>query len=167
MKSIVRGLEGSLSSMTRQPELNIFMFAFLLNLPWELLQIPLFTAMPALAHWDGVIVCMRAAAGDGLIALLAFWAIAYLAGTRGWMTHFSIRTTVGFIGIGIILTIMMEYWATRLAGRWEYATAMPRLPLLGTGLLPLLQWVLIPPLLLWVVRRQIAQPCMNAPLLGE
>ena len=40
-------------------------------------------------------------------------------------------------------------------GRWEYAEAMPRLPLLGTGLAPLLQWLLIPPLVIWLVRRQI------------
>jgi hypothetical protein len=32
---------------------------------------------------------------------------------------------------------------------------MPRLPLLGTGLAPLLQWLLIPPLVAWLVRRQI------------
>jgi hypothetical protein len=33
---------------------------------------------------------------------------------------------------------------------------MPRLPVIGTGLLPLLQWLVIPPLVLWFVRRQIA-----------
>ena len=57
--------------------------------------------------------------------------------------------------IGLIVTIALEYWATQIGGRWEYAEAMPRLPLLGTGLAPLLQWLLIPPLVIWLVRRQI------------
>jgi len=40
--------------------------------------------------------------------------------------------------------------------RWAYSEAMPHLPVLGTGLLPLLQWLVIPPLVLWFIRRQIA-----------
>jgi hypothetical protein len=54
-----------------------------------------------------------------------------------------------------IVTIALEYWATQIGARWEYAEQMPRLPLLGTGLAPLLQWLLIPPLVAWLVRRQI------------
>ena len=30
---------------------------------------------------------------------------------------------------------------------------MPRLPILGTGLMPMIQWLVIPPLVLWFVRR--------------
>jgi len=157
MSGLVSGNGSNLNRLLRQPELNVCLFAFLLNLPWELLQIQFFKGMSGLAHWDGVIVCMNAAAGDGLISLFAFWAIAYLTGRRSWIIHHSIRTTVGFMGIGIILTIMTEYWATQVDGRWSYATDMPRLPLLGTGLLPLLQWILLPPLLLWLIRRQLAR----------
>ncbi|WP_205527550.1 hypothetical protein [Halomonas sp. JS92-SW72] len=32
---------------------------------------------------------------------------------------------------------------------------MPTLPLLGTGLAPLLQWLLLPPLIVWLARRQL------------
>ncbi len=64
-------------------------------------------------------------------------------------------TLAAFVAIGLIVTIALEYWATQIGGRWEYAEQMPRLPLLGTGLAPLLQWVLIPPLVVWLVRRQI------------
>lgn len=149
-------MQKSVVRMARQPELNLFMFAFLLNLPWELLQIPLFREMATLAHLEGVIRCLRAAAGDGLIILLAFWTVAWVAGSRSWIAHPSASTLCGFIGIGLGITITMEYWATAMTGRWEYADAMPRLPLLGTGLAPLLQWMLIPPLVVWLTRRQIA-----------
>ncbi|MCZ7653063.1 MAG: hypothetical protein M5R42_00350 [Rhodocyclaceae bacterium] len=41
----------------------MLLFGFLLNLPWELLQVPFFAGMPSIAHWDGVIQCVTAAAG--------------------------------------------------------------------------------------------------------
>jgi hypothetical protein len=136
------------------PETNVVLFAFLLNLPWELWQIPLFKNMPSLAHWDGVILCTRAALGDAVIALLAFWLVAVMARARDWMRRPSGATLGAFVAIGLIVTIALEYWATQIGGRWDYADAMPRLPLLGTGLAPLLQWLLIPPLVVWLVRRQ-------------
>jgi hypothetical protein len=64
------------SAFLRQPEPNVLLFGFLLNLPWELLQIPFFAGMSSATHWDGVIQCMRAAAGDAAILLGAFWAAA-------------------------------------------------------------------------------------------
>ena len=60
-----------------------------------------------------------------------------------------------FIGVGLVATIIFETLATGELGRWAYNDAMPMLPLLGTGLLPLLQWLALPPLVLWFVRRQI------------
>ena len=35
-----------LQSLTWTPEFNVALFAFLLNLPWELWQVPLFEHMP-------------------------------------------------------------------------------------------------------------------------
>lgn len=137
------------------PETNVALFAFLLNLPWELWQIPLFKGMPSFEHWNGVIQCTRATAGDAAIALLAFWLVAATTRTRDWMRQPPGIALATFVAVGLLITIMLEYWATQIGGRWEYADAMPRLPLLGTGLAPLLQWLLIPPLVAWLVRRQI------------
>ena len=137
------------------PETNVALFAFLLNLPWELWQIPLFKGMPSLAHWDGVIMCSRAALGDAAIALLAFWLVAAMTRTRDWIRRPSATALDAFVAIGLVVTITIEYWATQIGARWEYAEAMPRLPLLGTGLAPLLQWLLLPPVVVWLVRRQI------------
>ncbi|MCM2307185.1 MAG: hypothetical protein NDI91_06935 [Sulfuritalea sp.] len=136
------------------PETNLVLFAFLLNLPWEIWQIPLFKGVASLAHWDGVIMCTRAAAGDAVIALLAFWLVATVA-TRGWIRRPTAVTLGTFVAVGVAATVVLEYWATQVGGRWQYAEAMPRLPLLGTGLAPLVQWLLLPPLVVWLVRRQI------------
>jgi len=137
------------------PETNVALFAFLLNLPWEMWQISLFEGVASLAHRDGVIMCTRAALGDAVIALLAFWLVAATARTRDWIRRPSRVTLGAFVALGLIATLALEYWATQVGGRWQYAAGMPRLPLLGTGLAPLLQWLSIPPLVVWLVRRQI------------
>jgi len=141
--------------MTRQIELNLFVFAFLLNLPWELLQIPLFRQMTTLPHLEGTLLCLRAAAGDGVILLLAYWMASLVAGSRRWIERPSARNWAAFIGAGLAITIAMEYWATAVSERWDYADTMPRLPLLGTGLAPLLQWILLPPLVIRLTQKQI------------
>ncbi|MBK6631198.1 MAG: hypothetical protein IPG33_09135 [Betaproteobacteria bacterium] len=147
----------SASGFLRQPEPNVLLFGFLLNLPWELLQIPFFAGMPSAAHWDGVIQCVRAAAGDAVILLGAFWAAACLQQTRNWISQPLPRTYLAFISAGLLVTVVLEWWATRVSGRWAYAETMPTIPVLGTGVLPLLQWLLIPPIVVWLVRRHIRQ----------
>ena len=61
----------------------------------------------------------------------------------------------GFVGLGILITIVFEFLAAKVWGRWSYSEMMPVIPLLKVGLLPLLQWVVLPPLAIWFVHRQI------------
>jgi len=51
---------------------------------------------------------------------------------------------------------VLEGLATGSADRWQYAEVMPRLPILGTGLAPLGQWLVLPPIVLWLTRRHLA-----------
>ena len=55
--------------------------------------------------------------------------------------------------VAIGITVVMEWHATLVSLRWEYAPLMPRVPWLGTGLAPLLQWLILPLLMLWMARR--------------
>ena len=47
--------------------------------------------------------------------------------------------------------------ATAVPGRgpWQYATGMPRLPILATGVAPLVQWIVLPPRTVSFVARQL------------
>lgn len=144
-----------LKRLLATPEFNVALFAFLLNFPWEFLQVPFFVTMPEMAHWDAVLFCTRATLGDVLIALIAFWAVAGLRRHRHWLLRPDLRSTLGFVSVGIVITVGLEWHATELQQRWQYAERMPTLPLLGTGLAPLLQWLLLPPLILWLARRQM------------
>ena len=137
------------------PEINVAAFGFLLNYPWEFLQVPFFVGMAEATHWDAVLFCSRAALGDAGIALIAFWTVAAISGSRRWIVDPSARQRVWFVSAGLVVTMVFEWMATEVWRRWEYAPAMPTLPVVGTGALPLLQWIVLPLLLIWITRRQI------------
>lgn len=140
--------------LSRNPELNLFFFSFLLNFVWEMWQVPFFEGLAGAPHFDAVRVCTQASLGDGVISVIAFWAAAALAGSRNWYLRLRPGVFLTYLAIGVAITIVMEWLATGPLARWDYAAAMPRLPLLGTGLLPVLQWLFLPPLTLLLVRRQ-------------
>ena len=139
------------------PELAVFIFAFLLNLVWEFLQAPLYEGMAETAHWQGIKTCAQASVADGVIMLVGFWSTALLWRTRYWVLRPTTRQVVVFSGVGIAITIVAEYLATTQGWTWgwAYADAMPVVPIIGTGLSPLLQWVVLPPLTIWFVRRHL------------
>jgi len=137
------------------PETNVAIFAFLLNVVWEFAQVPLFAGMRAAPHWTAILVCGRAALGDVVIALVGFWVVAAVAGSRGWILHATARQVAGFVTVGVLITLVMEWLATRVLGRWAYAETMAVVPLLGVGVAPLVQWIVLPPLVVWFVRRQL------------
>jgi len=144
------------SGITSLPELNVAIFSFLLNFVWEMWQIPFFAAMPNDPHWVGVAACTQATFGDAAISLVAFWILAALARSRWWIIDSSPSQVAGFVAVGVVITIILEALATGPLERWSYTPSMPTLPILRTGILPLFQWILLPPLTVWFVRRQLA-----------
>ena len=61
--------------------------------------------------------------------------------------------------LGAAYTVFSEWLNINIRRSWSYTDAMPVLPLLGTGLTPLLQWVVVPGLAFatvmgWERRRQ-------------
>lgn len=145
--------------LTDLPEFNVFVFAFLLNYPWELMQVPLYQGMPEAAHWDAIKVCTRATLGDGIIMLLAYSGAALLVRDRWWIVKPRWAPVVVLIGIGVAITVLLERLAIISDNPnwgWRYAEAMPIIPVLEIGLTPFLQWVILPLLLVWFVKRQLA-----------
>lgn len=139
---------------TELPELNVAGFAFLLNFPWEMWQVPLFRRMPAMPHWEAVRLCTQAAGGDAVIAVLCFWTVAMVVQSRHWIRAPQWPQVLGFVVAGLLITVAMERLAIA-TGRWAYDEAMPVMPVLEVGLAPLLQWLVLPPLTVWLVQRQL------------
>lgn len=62
-----------------------------------------------------------------------------------------------FIAIGVVITAAIEWLPTRglWVQSWHHLPAMPLVPGMGIGIAPLMRRVLLPPLIVWLVRRQL------------
>lgn len=144
-----------LARLAEVPEMPVAFFTFLLHFVWEFLQVPLYAGLADMPHWAAVVLCGRATLGDVGMALVAFWAASLAARDRAWILCPSLVPVAVFVAAGAVMTIAFEYHATRIALRWAYAEAMPRVPPFGTGLSPLVQWLVIPPVVIWLARRHL------------
>ena len=136
----------------RAPEWVFAMYAFLMHFAWEMLQTPFFAGMSDMKHWPATLMCLKATLGDVTIALAATSLAGLAARDRGWFLASDIRGIGTYFGVGLALTIALELHALR-TGRWAYSALMPTVPGLGVGLVPLLQWIVIPLATAFVVRR--------------
>ena len=144
--------------VTGTPEFNVATFALLLNFAWEILQAPLYAGMAGMPHAQVTKACLQATFGDMVIMLLAYGAVAASARSRRWVVAASRWQLSCFVAIGVAITVTIEWLATQghWVKSWNYLPAMPLLPGTGIGLAPLLQWVLLPLLTVWFVRRQLS-----------
>ncbi len=143
------------TSYARMPELTVALFSLPLHFIWEMLQVPLFSGVAGMSHWDGVMFCLSATVGDVGIALGAFWTTALVAGSRQWLLRPSAYDLTVFILAGLVATVALEYYHTNISLRWSYSELMPLVPPLGTGLSPLLQWIVVPTLVVWLASRHL------------
>lgn len=145
-------------SLTRNMELNVVVFALLLNFPWEIAQSRLFAGMADRPFINAIQGCAQAALGDAVIMLLAYWTVAGIAGSRYWILAPSGRRLFLFLAIGVFTAAAIESLATRgyWVQSWTYSPAMPVVPVIGVGIVPLLQWIIVPLLVVWFVRRQLS-----------
>lgn len=144
-----------MARLARIPELWVAFYSFVFHFVWEMLQVPAYAGMSSMPHWDGVLVCTQATVGDVGFALTAFWMTAGLRRSRNWMQTPQRRDIAVFMAVGILLTVAFEYYYVEIAHRWTYASWLPTVPPFGTGLSPLLQWLLVPLLVLGLSQRQL------------
>ncbi|WP_246734885.1 hypothetical protein [Chelativorans sp. ZYF759] len=137
------------------PELPVALFSFVLHFVWEFVQVPTYTGMAEMAHWEAIKLCMSATFGDVGFALTAFWMASVAARGRVWILRPTRVPVAIFVAVGILLTVGFEYYYTNVSLRWTYSDLMPLVPPFGTGLSPLLQWLVIPPLVVWLTRRHL------------
>lgn len=144
---------GKTADLWRIPEITLSVLSFSFHFVWEFLQVPAYDGMTDLRHWEGVKICTAATFGDVGLSLIAFWATAAIFRSRRWIQFPRPLQLVLFVAVGIVLTVGLEYYYVEVSERWSYSDLMPRVPPLGTGLAPLLQWMLVPILTAYLTGR--------------
>ena len=128
---------------------TIFVVSVMVNYPWELVQTPLYEGMDDFSRmlWH----CFPASLGDGLLVLLIFGVGWLLTGQQEWFINPGGRGYTIMLASGLVIAVAVEWVAVQIAGQWDYSERMPIIPLLGIGLAPVAQMLLLPPLIFYVV----------------
>lgn len=122
-----------------------------INFTWEMAQSPLYADHGG--GWPYVLwTRFHCTLGDVLILLGAFWATAVAYRSRQWPWSGRATAPLLFVGFGLAYTVWSEWFNTRVREAWAYTAEMPTL--FGIGLAPLAQWLIIPTLLVWGLRRR-------------
>jgi len=114
------------------------------HLVWEILQLPLYTIWTTGTARQMAFAVLHCTGGDVLIAGLSLLAALTLFGTRRWPAERSAGVFTAALLIGVGYTIYSEWLNTGSRASWAYSGLMPVVPCLGTGLSPILQWLVVP-----------------------
>jgi hypothetical protein len=137
----------------RQAFVHVYVIAVAFNYPWELAQSALFT--PASHKGNVWLNCFIASLGDGVMVLLLL-ALGWLAfERRDWFVHPRPHVYGALAAAGLVLGGAVEWVAVHVLERWTYTDAMPRVPVLEIGVVPILQMVLLPALIFQVSARAL------------
>ncbi len=123
------------------------------NLAWEFAHMPLYTLWETGTTEQIILYGLHCTAGDILIALSALAVALFVLGTPAWPGEGYVRVGIIAVVLGLGYTIFSEWLNIEIREAWAYRDIMPVIPLIGAGLTPMLQWIVLPVLGLWWARR--------------
>lgn len=133
---------GLLGHQSRRYIFRLFTISVFINYIWEMVQMPLYEQMPVteLSSW---LFCFWASLGDGVITIV-IWILGYfIYRSQNWFLSLSPWKVIILLvsGGAIAIAIELHALATSL---WKYSSYMPVLPLVGIGIAPFVQLIILP-----------------------
>ncbi|PSB48929.1 hypothetical protein C7B80_04300 [Cyanosarcina cf. burmensis CCALA 770] len=135
------------------PEVNLFIFAFLLNFVYEVWQAPYYEFYGSPSFLDKIKDLTHCTFGDGVIILISNWIVSGLARSRYWVLKPSRKLMLLFTGTGLVITLITETYRVNVSK--TYGVPVLAVPGLGMSSLAVVQWIILPPLVLYFARRQM------------
>lgn len=126
-----------------------------LNLAWEIGQLPMYTLWKDASARAIAVAVAHCTAGDIAIGAAALM-LALILGHESVLAHWRWRRiAVSAALAGAAYTVFSEWTNTAILGSWAYSELMPTLKVAGIniGLSPLLQWLVLPPLALYLASK--------------
>jgi hypothetical protein len=127
------------------------LWLFALNLVWETGQLPLYAFEPDVSWIEIAYAVAHCTFGDAMVAFTSYVLGALWTRAPRWPLE---RPASGFavsLASGLIWTVWAEWYNVYVLRSWAYASGMPTI--LGIGVSPVLQWVVLPALALVLVRK--------------
>ena len=115
-----------------------------LDLVWETAQLPLYTIWTDGTSRGMAFAVLHCTAGDVLLAFLVLVGALLLVGDPAWPGRRAGRVAGLTLVAGLACTVLIEWVMVEVWRTWAYSDLMPLLPPFGTGLSPVLQWLVVP-----------------------
>lgn len=125
--------------------------AVALNSVWELAQLPLYGLWNDPDSGRIAAYLIHCILGDVLIATMLFFLTSMVLRSLDWTMTQPWRGGALVVSLGLAYTVFSEWYNVYELRSWSYAPQMPLLA--GIGLTPLLQWLLVPALMIVGIRR--------------
>ena len=119
--------------------------AFGLNLVWEIAHVRLYTLWYEADRMSIAWALVHCSLGDVAIALTLFALAGIALRQEDWPVFRPWAGGVIVVTGAMAFTAWSEWYNVYQAGNWGYTASMP--VIFGIGLTPLLQWLILPPLL--------------------
>ena len=124
-----------------------------LHLAWEVIQLPFYTIWRGGSPGQIILAVVHCSAGDLMIAALTLVIALVAFGSTGWPAKRFTPVLGTTLILGVGNTLYSEWINTVVRKSWAYSEIMPTLPGIGTGLTPLLQWLIVPSIALMLASR--------------
>tara|TARA_R110000787_G_scaffold82392_2_gene178046 strand:+ start:566 stop:1048 length:483 start_codon:yes stop_codon:yes gene_type:complete len=123
------------------------------HLFWEFAHSPLYTLWRSGSPVQIVSDVAQCTLGDIAIAAAAIFAGWWLLRRSFWPPTARFAFAVTTVATGFLLTVVIEWASIHLLARWSYDARMPVLPYVHVGISPVLQWLIVPSVSLWLAFR--------------
>jgi len=118
---------------------------------WETAQLPLYTLWHEATASRIAVYVFHCLMGDVLLAMGAYLITAMIFRNIDWPWHNVWRGGAIMIVSGLAYTVFSEWYNVYQLRAWSYAASMPLV--MGIGVAPLMQWIVVPILMIIVIRR--------------
>lgn len=139
-----------------------FIYAAVFHLIWEFAHLPLYTIWQTGSDRELAFAASHCAAGDVLIAMSTMLLSLFLVGDSAWPGAKKHRVLAVAVILAVGYTIFSEWLNIVVREAWAYRDIMPIVPIINTGLSPILQWIVVPTAAYMLATRTAAGPLARA-----
>jgi hypothetical protein len=119
------------------------------NLIWEFAHMPLYTLWETGTPREIAFAALHCTGGDVLIAASALLAALIVFGSSQWPEANYRLVGLATVLTGLGYTVFSEWLNIEVREAWAYSDLMPVIPVIGAGLSPIAQWIVLPVIALW------------------
>lgn len=143
-----------MKAVLNNPLLNFLFFSYVLNATWEWSQSPFF--IDTVTDLNTIVwYRIHCSLGDTIILLAGYAVISLYHKGLNWIYHPKGRDYLILVLFGFFYTFFSEYINVYIKHNWSYSQHMPLVPLIHIGVIPLVQWIILPPIIVFITKRQI------------